>query len=274
MDRQKISKAKYQIGLKNRIGSAQNLYVGANQIRQAGAGQFTITARVQSPCLLQTINVSSSAPQEFTISDITVAGQSVFTSNGVAIGTAFSPISYGAWNKALGISVLNSMDVVVTGVTTATSNLSLQCGLDPLPTSKVQSTAEQAYSYNFAHGLGSVLVPAFGGGVAGEATLSSVSNRQTVLGQIVMGATTAGIPLTDIVVTSFKIDSLEMLNGSTNNQEYSLEQFAAESACIRDNTLGYSVNPQSRIDITLRNYSAVAGGCNVSGVIFCESWKP
>ncbi len=272
MDRQKISKAKYEIGLKNRIGSAQNLYVGSNQIRQAGAGAFTITARVQSPCLLQTINISSSNPTEFTISDITVAGQSVFTSNGVAVGSAFTPDSYGAWNKALGISVLNSMDIVVTGNTVAPSNLSLQCGLDPIPTSKVQSTAQQAYAYNFCHGMSTVNVPAFGGGVAGQATLSSVSNRQVVLGAIVMGCTTAGIPLTDIVLSSFKIDSLEMLNGPTGAQEYSLDQFAAASATIRDNTLGYSLNPQSRIDVTLKNYNAAAA--DVSGVIFCESWKP
>jgi hypothetical protein len=275
MDRQKISKAVYEIGLKNRIGTAQNLYAGTTQIRQAAAGAFTLTATIQAPCLLQTINVSSSNPNQFTISDITVAGQSVFTSNGVAVGSAFTPNAApaGSFNRALGISVTNAMEVVVQGSTSATSNISLACGLDPLDASKVKSTAEQAYAYNFVHGLGTVNIPAEAAGVPGQATLSSVSNRQVILGMIQLGVLTAGIPNTDILVSSFKIDSLEMLNSSTGAQDITLEQFANLATTIRDNTLGYSLNPQSRVDITLKNWNAAGGGCDVSGAIFCEPWK-
>lgn len=273
MDRQTISKAVYNIGLKNRIGTAQNLYAGTNSIR-AVVGAFTLRATIQAPCLLQTINISSSFPDEFTITDITIAGQSVMTSTQIALGAAFDPSAMpaGSYNRALGISVTNSMQIVVTGTTLAASDISLQVGLDPLKSSLVKSTAEQAYQYNFAHGMATVAVPPFAAGLPGTAVLTSISNRQTVLGEVVLGVLTAGVPSTDLYVTSFRIDSLEMLNSQTGAQEICINQFDRFATTIRDNTLGYSMLPQSRIDVTFANYNG--GAATVGGVAFCEQWKP
>ena len=276
MDRQRLAKAKYEVGLRNRIGSAQNLYAGAQSIRQAAAGQFVIRIIVQSPCLLETVNVTSSAPDEFVINDISVAGQSTFTSNGVAYGGAFDSGSSpaGAFHRALGISVIQSMQIVITGTTNVASNISAEVGISPLKASQVQDISAQAYSYNFCHGLGQVVVPAIVGVVPGVATLTSLSNRETVLGLMILGhvAPAPPIALTNLYVTSIQVDSLEMLNSQVGAQEICVQQFNRRATTIQDNLFGYSVGPQSRIDITFANYDPAA--VTMSGAIFLEQWKP
>ena len=264
MDRQKIAKAVHDIGLKNRVGTAQNLYLGTTQIRQGAAGDFTLTAQIQRAALLQTLTVSCN--NEFTISEISVAGQSCLTSDSVVGGSAFGRTLYYKAASALGISVNNNMQVVVQGNTTVASNISLAVGLDPIPNGAVKTRSQQAHAYNYCHGLGTAVVPA-----GGASTMTSISNRAAVLGLIVLENQTGAVANSDLLVTSLKVDGLEMLAGQTGADEIPIEAFFADSTAYKDNTLGYPVNPQSRIEIGFFNHNAAAA--TVSGAIFLEPWK-
>jgi hypothetical protein len=63
-----------------------------------------------------------------------------------------------------------------------------------------------------------------------------------------------------------------MLNGVTGAQEIGLSSFAAQASNYTGLKLGYAINPQTEVSITIKNYDA-ANAAEVAGAIFCESWK-
>ncbi len=268
MNRQAISKACHDIGFANRVGEAQSLYLGAPRQILGAAGQFTLTGTAQRPLVLQTLNIEAGAGgvgSQGTISAINVAGQSCMTSNAVAGLQAFNSLSFGAHARSIGISVNNNMQVTVIGNVTAGANVSMAVGCDPIPESKVKTRSQQAESYNFVHGCGSVAV---GAGATG--TLTSVSQRAVTLGEVILELGSAG-NIEDLYVTSFRIAGLEMLAGQTGADDIPLAAFQAGASQINDLTLGYCIRPQAQIDIDILNISA--GPITVNGTIFCLPWS-
>jgi len=275
MDRKNVARATHGVTLKQRVGTAQNLFLGTTQVRLAAAGDFTSTAEAQSSCLLQALNIDAQTggvQTQGVITEITVAGQSVMVSDQSACIAAFSPTAYNENARSLGISVNNNMKVVVQGTSdSATAAISLGIQIDPLENDMVKTRAQQAYNYNFCFGLGSKSIPN-----GASATLSARSNRAVTLGDIILQNNTlpgaATVLSEDLVVTSLLIGGLEMLNGVTGAQEIGLAAFAAQASNYTGLKLGYAINPQTEVSITIKNYDAV-NTATVAGAIFCESWK-
>lgn len=275
MDRKTVARATHGVSLKARVGGAQNLFLSSDQVRLGAAGNFTITAEAQAPCLLQACTIDAQSTGEQTtglISEISVGGQSVMVSDQSACIAAFGPTAFNQDARSLGISVNNNMKVVVQGSSSAAAaNVSLAIAVDPIPSEKVKTRAEQAYNYNFCFGLGEKVI-----GAAASATLSARSNRAVTLGDIILQNNTLPggtfVLSEDLVITSILIGGLEMLNGVTGAQEVGLSCFAAQASNYSGLKLGYPINPQTEVAITVKNYDA-ANAATVAGAIFCEPWQ-
>ena len=273
MNRSDVYRAAHGITFAQKVGSAQNLFLAGTQNRLGAAGAFTQTAEAQRSCLLQTFTVSAQnagVQCEGVITEITVAGQSCMVSDqSCAIG-AFSPTAYNASARSLGISVDNNMKVTVQGELINTGgNVSLAIALDPIPTAAVKTRAEQAQAYNFVFGLGTVNIAA---GATGS--LKARSNRAVTLGELTLQNLTAAggafVNNDDIIITSILVGGLQMLNGSTADQEISLDAFIAQAS---DPMLSFSypINPQTEVEIKFNNVGA--NPCDIGGAIFCEPWS-
>lgn len=275
MDRKTIARAVHGVSLKARVGGAQNLFLATDQVRLVAAGDWTATAEAQSSCLLQSCTIDAQSLGEQTqglITEISVAGQSVFVSDQAACLSAFSPTAFNENARSLGLSVNNNMKVVVQGSSAAAAAaISLGIQIDPLPDDRVKTRAMQAHAYNFCFGMGEKVIPP-----AGSATLSARSNRAVTLGDVILQNNTLPggtfVLSQDMVITSFTIGGLEMLNGITGAQEIGLSCFSAQASNYSGVKLGYPINPQTEVSITIKNYDAANPG-TVAGAIFCEPWQ-
>ena len=274
MDRQLVYKSTHNITPRQKVGTAQNLYLGDAQIRGLGAGvAFTQTAVVQRPVMLSTMNICSSAP-EGDITNITVAGLSLFTSNQSAALECFAPASFGQRQRVIGISMSNNQTLVVQGNLTAGGDVAMAAAVDPLTQSEVKQPSDQALGYNYIFGLGSVAVPAIVGVVPGQATLNAVATRDCTLGEIILASHTAAIATagSDIMVTSILIGGLEQLCGATATQQIPLQAFFNNASDANSGLrLSYPIQTNAQVSITLQNFNAAP--ITVAGGIFCEPWK-
>ena len=263
MDRQKVYRAMHNISLRQKVGTAQNLYLGGAQARGVGAGgNFTLSSTVQRICLLQTVNIDGTDALGL-ISDISVAGLSTFTSDKDCALGMFQSKSYQSQNRSLGISVSNNQQIVIQGSSVTGGNFGAAIGIDPLEAAK--SPQDQAQAYSFAFGLGQINV-----GAGASATLQAVATRDVTLGQLMLFKNQAAGALDDLVVTSVKVSGLEMLNASAATVEIPIQVFGAESSdpCT---DLGYPINSNAIGEVTVKNFSGA--GIDVAGGIFCEPWK-
>ena len=274
MDRQIVYKSAHNITLRQKLGEAQNLYLGDAQIRALGPlAPFTQTATTQRPIMLSTMNITSDTPAG-DITNITVSGLSLFTSNQSAALECFSPQSFGQRQRVIGLSMSNNQTVVVQGNLTAGGNVAMAVAVDPIAQSAVKQPADQSSGYNFIFGLGSVVVPAIAGVVPGTAQLVAVAVRDCTLGELILASHTAAIATagTDIIISSINVAGLEQLCGATATQNIPLQAFQNTASDANSGLrLSYPVLSNARVVITLLNFNA--GPITVAGGIFCEPWK-
>ena len=268
MDRQTIARACHDIGFANRVNEAQGLFLSGPNVVLGAAGQFTLNATAQRPLLLETLNIEAALGNVNalgTISAINIAGQSALTSNAVCGISMFRSTSFCAKSRALGVSVNNNMQVTVIGNTTAAAVVSMAIGCQPIAEGMVKTRAQQAESYNYVHGLGSIAVPP-----AATATMTSVSQRAVTLGSIVLELGSAG-NIDDMYITSFRISGLEQLAGQAGQMQVPLAAFLENASMCADLTLGVCINPQAQIDIDIQNLGGAP--VTVNGGIFCLPWS-
>lgn len=276
LNRQSVSQACYCITPYQKVGGAQNLYLGATMLRGT-VGAFTQTSQIERPALLQSLNLfaddNAGGFSAGTITEVTIGGQSIMVSDSVACLASLRPINNFSdyhGSSSLGISVNQQMTVVIQGTTVAAANVGMAVALDPLPTQLVKTRAEQATNYNVIFGTGQVNIPAIVGPTPGQVTSVATSNRACTLGSLIIQNNSA-VPTQNIVVSSLKVSGLELLAGATGIQEIPLAQFAADSASSPiGGSLGYEIPPMARVEITYLNYDAAIA--TVCGTIFCLPW--
>ena len=270
MDRQLVAKATHSITLRQKVGTAQNLYLGDALIRGLAPGiPFVQTATIQRPAVLQTMNIDSTDGLG-DITDITVSGLSLFVSDQSACLAAFTSNSFGAKQRSIGCSISNNQTVVVQGSLVAGGAVGMSVGLDPIKAKDVKSPAAQATSYDFVFGCGTTAVPPIAAGVPGTATLIATSTRPCTLGQLILQNHSA-IPNDDLVVDSIRVAGLQMLAGATATQQIPLAALlntSSDIACLR---LSYPIESNARVEIQIRNFNAAAA--QVAGAILIEPWK-
>ena len=270
MDRQLIAKANHNVTLRQKVGTAQNLYLGDAQIRGLAAGvAFTQTATIQRPALLETCNIDST-DGEGDITNITVAGLSLFVSDQSAALACFASranSAAAAKQRTIGISINNNQTVVVQGSLVAGGAVGMAVAVSPLKAENVKAPADQAHGYNFIFGMGTVLVPA-----GATANLVATATRPCTLGELVLANHSGGaIPDVDLVVESVEVAGLEMLCGATATQQIPFSALTNNSGDIQGLKLSYPIQANAQVRIRVRNFNAAA--CQVSGGILIEPWK-
>jgi len=269
MDRQLVYKSSHNITLRQKVNKAQNLYLGDAQIRGAGAlAAWTQTATVQRPVMLSTMNITSDTPAG-DITNITVSGLSLFTSNQSAALECFAPASFGQRQRVIGLSMSNNQTLVVQGNLTAGGNVAMACAVDPIELQDVKQPGDQSEGYNFIFGMGTVVVPA-----GGAAQLVATAVRDCTLGELILASHTAAVATagTDVVVTSINVSGLEMLAGATATQQIPLQAFFNSASDANSGLrLSYPILSNAVVIISLTNFNAAP--ITVAGGIFCEAWK-
>ena len=249
MDRPIMFKNAHQVTMRQKVGTAQNLYLSSPQNRGLGAGAaFTNTSTIQRPILIQTLNIDGTDDQG-DITEITIAGLSLFVSDQSACLAAFSSKSFGSRNRSVGVSALNNQTVVVQGSLVNGGNVGVAIAVDPLEARSVKSPANQAKAYNFVFGLGTVSIPA--GGV-NTASLISAELRPELC--------------------RYRVAGLSMLCGQTGAQQIPLTALEHSSSDLLGLKLSYPIEANARVEVVLRNYDG-ANACQVSGAILIEPWK-
>ena len=272
MDRPIMFKNAHQVTMRQKVGTAQNLYLSSPQNRGLGAGAaFTNTSTIQRPILIQTLNIDGTDDQG-DITEITIAGLSLFVSDQSACLAAFSSKSFGSRNRSVGVSALNNQTVVVQGSLVNGGNVGVAIAVDPLEARSVKSPANQAKAYNFVFGLGTVSIPA--GGV-NTASLIATATRPCTLGEIILSNHSSGetaVKSEDVVIEDIRVAGLSMLCGQTGAQQIPLTALENSSSDLLGLKLSYPIEANARVEVVLRNYDG-ANACQVSGAILIEPWK-
>lgn len=273
MDRMLIAKSEHNVTLRQKVGTAQNLYLSDAQQRGLAAGaDWSITSTIQRPALLQSLQVNVTDDQA-DLTDVTVSGLSLFVSDQTCAAACFNSKSFGARKRSIGISINNNQTVVVQGKNVvAASTAGVAVAIDPLDSSAVKSPSEQAERFNFVFGLGSVSVPA---GAAATASLIATATRPCTLGEIILANHSTGataVKSEDIVIEDIIVAGLSMLAGATATQQIPLTVFENSASDIAGLSLNYPIEANARVEVKLRNYDG-ANACDIAGGILVEPWK-
>ena len=236
MDRMLIAKSEHNVTLRQKVGTAQNLYLSDSQQRGlAAAADWSITSTIQRPALLQSLQINVT-DDKADITDVTVSGLSLFVSDQSCAAACFNSKSFGARKRSIGISINNNQTCVVQGKNVvAASTAGVAIAIDPLDSSSVKSPSEQAERFNFVFGLGSVSVP-FGA----VASLVATATRPCTLGEIILANHSTGatsVKSEDIVIEDIIVAGLSMLAGATATQQIPLTVFENSASDIAGSPL-------------------------------------
>jgi len=272
MDRQLVSKSKHNVTIRQKVGTAQNLYLADAQQRGLVAGAaWNITSTTQRPVLLQTLNIDVTEDKA-NITDVTVSGLSLFVSDQSCAAACFSSKSFGARQRSIGISINNNQTVVVQGTAVVAGTAGVAIAVDPILQREVKSPADQADQFNFVFGLGTVSVPSGGGSTA---SLIATATRPCTLGQLILANHSSGgtsVKSEDVVIEDIRVAGLSMLAGATASQQIPLTALENSASDIMGLRLNYPIEANARVELVLRNYDG-ANACDVAGGILIEPWK-
>ena len=252
--------------------NAQAYYLGTQMVRQGAPGAYNLTSTLEQAALLEDLILDAS--NQHLISDITLAGQSIWASNQPAPNTAFIN---NAWlgatgHRSISIPLASRQQVVVSGDTTAAlgafgpaaaTNISVAVGtapIDPDQVVPVNDLGGEAMSYVL--GMGAVNVAA-----GATANLVCTIRRPVMLGALMLDHDNGAIPTSDLTVQSVTVNNVEMLSSiGTQQGEVSFAAFQAQSSDTDGKIIAYPGPLNGQVQITVRNYNAAA--VNVAGAIF------
>lgn len=269
MNRQKISIAENCISYNQRFDEAQSFMLSSP--KSAAGATFDQTATTQRPLLLQSLGITSDGATGTTVTDIKIAGQSLFCSTSSAPAACFDFSNFGAEARVIGLTISNNQTVNISGtVAGAGGSVGFAASAYPIETSQVRSLKEQGPRYNYCFPIASAsAVPALAGGVAGSATLTATATRGCVLGEVRMAnqdqTAATGVGNADLYVTSFKVSGIEMLSGASD-QQVPFEALVGSASDVLGLNLGYPIEPNAIVEVVVRNNGANAA--TVGGVIF------
>jgi hypothetical protein len=255
--------------------NAQSFYLGTQMSRQGGPGAYNLTSTLEQAALLEDVILGSSAPHMIT--DITLAGQSVWASNQPAPSTAFA---FNSWmgatgHRSLSVPLASRQQVVISGNSNNPGgfggapaggvNVSCAVGtapIDPDQVVPVNDLGGEAMSYIV--GLGQVQVPA-----AGTAQLVATIRRPCMLGALMLDFDGfGGAVINDLTVESITINNVEMLSSiGTQAGEISFQALVSQSSDVDGKIIGFEAPLNGQVAVTVRNYDA-ANPANIAGCIF------
>ena len=191
--------------------NAQSNYLGTGMVR-AAAGVYQLTSTLEQACLLEDVTISAST--QHMITDITLAGQSIFASNVGCPNTAFLANAWvgGTGHKSIGVPLASRQQVVITGDAAPAPpfgpalavDASCAIGTAPIDPEQVIPVNDLgAEAMSFVVGLGSVNVAA-----GATANLVATVRRPVMLGAMVLDWDTAGVVISDLTVESVTVNNV------------------------------------------------------------------
>jgi len=240
--------------------------VGAAPIAAAGTG--TLSATAQIPLLLEDLAISFGQGDDFEVSDIKLAGQSLACSDKNMCGKAwaFASQSEGYRSLSTPIDQNQTLEVSISNTGAAGQVFGFACGTTPIAPSEVIPTSRLGQALNYFFGLGNVTIAAAATGV-----LSATALRPVTLGRLILSERgKAGIDfseLDDITIDSIKVNNIELLSGNATDNPIPGTTCSVYSTLDQDLLLAYPIALNGNITITLTNNGAagktISGGCFV-----------
>ena len=272
MNREILSRSKFGITESQRVGQAQS-WLLAGAASRGVAAPNNIQAVTQRSVVLQSISMSAStAGGTINASGLRVAGLSLNCGNGTIPVDAFDPRSGGISSafRNIGVALAQQQTVEVSATFAGATDFNYCVGVQPIPTSMVPSTEQQADFFNFVVGCGSTgPIAAGANGSTTTTVLRGCWLSEVVLVDMQRGA---GAPLTDIVLTDLTINGLSQLAGAAN-QQITLDQLDQLQSNTADFVLDVWVEPNSTIVISYSNLNGAAATANIGAAIFCKPYK-
>ncbi len=274
MNRQKISLAENCISYNQRFDEAQSFML-SGPLSAPGAA-FDQTATTQRPLLLQSFGIQTDGATGTTVTDIKIAGQSLFTSTASAPAECFAFSNFGAESRVIGLTISNNQTVNIAGtVAGAGGSVGFAVSAYPIESTQVRNLKQQGSRFNYCFPIASgTAVPALAGGVAGTTTLTATATRGCVLGEVRMAnqdsTVATGVADSDLFITSFKVSGIEMLSGASD-QQVPFSALVGSASDVLGLNLGYPIEPNAIVEVVVKNNGANAA--TVGGVIFIAPYS-
>lgn len=231
--------------------NAQGLDLGLGRVAATTTG--TLTGTLDATVLLQDVIIDSD--QDGLIDDIKVSGQSVWCSDKGGDINAFKRDAQVEGHRGLGIALVQNQTVTVDYTLDAAGKIAGSVGTDPVNPEAFVPVNQLGSALDYAGGLGNVSVAGASAGV-----LSCTVRRPVMLGRLILSPESDAI---DIVVTSVKVNNIELLSGGG---EVPIAAFAHDCTDVDGCVLGYPVETNDTLQISLHNYNVAAR--KVKGTFF------
>jgi len=253
--------------------NAQSFYLGGTQVRQGAAGPYTLTGTLETDLLLEDLIIQTDNPHMLT--DVTVAGQSIFASDQAVPTTALQPNSWlsNTGHKSMSIPLAARQQVAIQGDSAAlfgpaaASNIAFAIGTAPIaPAAVIPVNQLGAEALSYVVGMGDVAV-----GAGGTAQLQCTIRRPVMLGALVLDFDAGNV--NDLVVRSITVNNVQMLSGETGALgEIPLGALVPDSSDIDGKIIGYPAPLNGQISIEVFNNGAAP--VQVAGCIFTLPTRP
>jgi len=242
-------------------------YMLSPQATTVGAGATsTIASTIQVACMLEDLIISSTA-FDGVVSQIRVAGQSIFASSGSVPTNVFSPVAQTEGYRSISIPINQQQQLsldVVGGA--AGANYSFACGTTPIPQDAVVPTDMIGSALSYVAGFDGGFTAIAAGATA---TLSMTVLRPIVLGRLVLCLDTdpdSVNGLADVNINSILVNNIEMKSGDAASS-IPAQVCAVRSTLDQDLLLAYPAELNSTVSVQITNNTAA--GINIGGGIFC-----
>ncbi|MCP4244575.1 MAG: hypothetical protein GY772_28875 [bacterium] len=228
--------------------NAQGLTLGLG--RQAGAQVGTLESVLQSPSLLQDLEILST--QLGLVTGLRVSGQSVMCSDSGCNMQMFAANAHVEGHRGMAIPLAQQQTVALDYDTTlAAVNTTISAGVNlrPIRPENVIPVNDLGRALNYVFGMGEVAIP-----IGAGAALNATARRDCVLGLLTL--TPSGVP-EDVTVQSITVNNIELMAGPIGPAgECSIHHFEAQATDDDGNTIGYPVRSNDQVQINLWNYNA------------------
>jgi|TARA_R100000084_G_scaffold109063_2_gene73791 hypothetical protein len=246
--------------------NAQGYMLSPAPVNVGIGATVTAASTTQVPVLLEDLIVASSA-FDGTVSQIRVAGQSIFASSGTVPTNVFSAVAQTEGYRSISIPINQQQQLSVDFVGgAAAANYSFACGTTPIPQDAVVPTDMIGSALSYVAGFDGGFTNIAAGATA---TLTMTILRPVVLGRLVLCLDTDPDSingLADVNINSILVNNIELKSGDAASS-IPAQVAAVKSTLDQDLLLAYPAELNSTVSVQITNNTA--GPINIGGAIFC-----
>jgi len=239
----------------------------------SGGTAFDSDATAQIDLLLQDLvidtRVDAGTANTGVVTALSISGQSVFVTSSAADILSWAPDAQLEGSRSLGIPISQNSIVNIKATLDTAGSCASTIGTDPLPIgTPVIPINALGPALDYCGGIGTVTVAAAAstGVTATDTTVDVTILRPVRLGRLVMSQTGAS-SVTQLVVSSIKLNQMELLSGGSNS-EVPFSCFDRTSTDLDGMVLDvFTETPNAVLSITFKSWAGQVA--TVHGTFFC-----